>query len=272
MYDDKFARYYDEIYADKDYQGEIDLVLEGAKLYAKGLKIDRILDVGCGTGGHTFEFARRGYDVVGVDLSPAMINVAEIKRRLQPERRLRFYCCDIKALDEHNFDLAASLFNVVNHIESLGELLAFFKAVNERLCPDGLYFFDCWNGLAALLDPPKNSELVTRRSDGRVMKKTSVAKTNFLKQEANIACSVTFYEPVSKEVEQIDFNLRHTLWPPKVLSESLYLSGFDVIAISRLGDLNIPATHEDWKIMFVARRMTSPVAKALTNRTWTFGE
>ena len=253
MYDDKFARYYDRIYADKDYRREIDRMLEAAKSYTKRSKIDRILDVGCGTGGHTFELARRGYDVVGVDISPAMIDVAEVKRRAQPADRLKFYCCDIKELEENNFDLVVSLFNVVNHIETLGELLAFFKAVNERLSPDGLYFFDCWNGVAALLDPPKDGESETCRPDGSMMKKTFVAKTDFFKQEANVTCSVTFHDPVSTEVEQIDFDICHTLWSPKVLSESLYLAGFDIITVSKLDDLSAAATHKDWKIMFISK-------------------
>lgn len=36
----------------------------------------RILDVGCGTGRHSRAFAARGYDVVGVDISPRFVDVA----------------------------------------------------------------------------------------------------------------------------------------------------------------------------------------------------
>ncbi len=39
----------------------------------------RILDLGCGTGRHAIELARRGYTVVGVDLSESMLNKARSK-------------------------------------------------------------------------------------------------------------------------------------------------------------------------------------------------
>ena len=36
----------------------------------------RILDVGCGTGRHAIELAKRGYSVTGVDLSDSMLQQA----------------------------------------------------------------------------------------------------------------------------------------------------------------------------------------------------
>lgn len=48
---------------------EVDFVLEEAGI-APG---SRVLDVGCGTGRHAVELAKRGYRVTGVDLSPGML-------------------------------------------------------------------------------------------------------------------------------------------------------------------------------------------------------
>src|SRR5438309_5964637 len=54
----------------------------------------RVLDVPCGFGRHSGELARRGYSVVGVDLSPAMLREA---RRLHREgERLRFVRRDMR--------------------------------------------------------------------------------------------------------------------------------------------------------------------------------
>ena len=40
----------------------------------------RILDAGCGTGALAFELAARGADVVGVDISPELIDIAQKRR------------------------------------------------------------------------------------------------------------------------------------------------------------------------------------------------
>lgn len=50
-------------------QGEVDFLIEHLQLTPE----QRILDMGCGTGRHALELARRGYHVTGVDLSDGML-------------------------------------------------------------------------------------------------------------------------------------------------------------------------------------------------------
>jgi SAM-dependent methyltransferase len=74
----------------------------------------RALDVGCGTGRHTVMLADRYDDVVGVDVAPAMIEIAE-RDRLRPN--IRYQTRDILSLTpEHDgrFDLVLALGCVVN--------------------------------------------------------------------------------------------------------------------------------------------------------------
>lgn len=68
-----------------------------------------ILDIGCGTGRHSIELARRGYQVTGVDLSASMLEKAKEKARLQ-KLPVVFQKEDARDLPfENQFDLAIML-------------------------------------------------------------------------------------------------------------------------------------------------------------------
>ncbi len=67
-----FTKYYDTLYSDKDYTSEIDQILRVWKLKNKA-KPKLILDVGSGTGNHTFQFAARGFTLKGVDIEKDVI-------------------------------------------------------------------------------------------------------------------------------------------------------------------------------------------------------
>lgn len=55
----------------------------------------RVLDAGCGTGALAFELAARGADVVGVDISPLLIGIAEKRTPAQLRGNLTFSAGDM---------------------------------------------------------------------------------------------------------------------------------------------------------------------------------
>jgi SAM-dependent methyltransferase len=73
-----YAAAYDNLYRDKDYLAECDLIEWVCKTYATG-PVRRVLDLGCGTGGHAVVLAEREYLVVGVDRSPEMLERARAR-------------------------------------------------------------------------------------------------------------------------------------------------------------------------------------------------
>jgi 2-polyprenyl-3-methyl-5-hydroxy-6-metoxy-1,4-benzoquinol methylase len=72
---DRHAPYYDRGAFTHHTEAEVDFLCEVLALPAGA----RILDVGCGTGRHSIELARRGYQVTGVDLSAGMLGQARGK-------------------------------------------------------------------------------------------------------------------------------------------------------------------------------------------------
>ena len=73
--DDCFASVYNAIYADPDFLAAQLAFLESAFSGVSG----PLLDAGCGTGRHLVPLCKRGYRVVGVDVSPAMLGVARAR-------------------------------------------------------------------------------------------------------------------------------------------------------------------------------------------------
>ena len=71
-----YARYYDLFNQGKDYTREVDFLEQVFKKFSSG-GVKTILDLGCGTGLHTRELIKRGYEISGLDLSNEMIAIAK---------------------------------------------------------------------------------------------------------------------------------------------------------------------------------------------------
>jgi len=68
----------------------------------------RVLDLCCGSGRHSRALARRGYEVVGVDLSPILLELAEEQNTFPNLRFFRYDMREIPFSDE--FDIVVNLF------------------------------------------------------------------------------------------------------------------------------------------------------------------
>jgi ubiquinone/menaquinone biosynthesis C-methylase UbiE len=96
-FDDTYAASYDLLYRDKDYSAEAALVAKFFKRH--GIENGALLELGSGTGGHAFEFARLGYDVLGVERSDAMLRRAKSKQFEKAIGRLEFEAAMCAAIE-----------------------------------------------------------------------------------------------------------------------------------------------------------------------------
>jgi SAM-dependent methyltransferase len=162
---DAYARYYDLLYADKDYAGEaayvLDLVREHLQPPAAAKPL-RILELGCGTGGHAEHFVAAGCTVHGIDRSPEM--VARASERLRGNAAASFETGDATSIDlGRPFDLVVALFHVLSYQAEDAAVAAFFRTAAAHLRPGGLAVFDFWHGPGVDADPPATR--VRRLSD-----------------------------------------------------------------------------------------------------------
>lgn len=133
---DAFAPHYDEFTSGSDYERWTDHVLEHARSH--GLAGLRLLDLACGTGNSFLPFMRRGFEVVGVDASRAML--AEAARKAP---RVRLVLADLRELPLlGGFELVTCFDDSLNYLQAEPDLRAAFASIEANLAPAGLALFD----------------------------------------------------------------------------------------------------------------------------------
>ena len=101
-----------------------------------------LAELGCGTGNITERMAEFGYDLIGIDNSPAMLDIANEKREQNHSSSL-YLCQDMREFELYGTVAAiVSLCDSVNYITEPEELTHVFSLVNNYLDPDGLFIFD----------------------------------------------------------------------------------------------------------------------------------
>lgn len=134
----RLAAQYDALYSFKDSKREVDYLEALVRRYGRS-EGRSWLDVACGTGRH-LEYLRRHHEVVGVDLSGAMLRIA---RRRLPSTRLRRGDMRSFHLSE-SFDVVSCLFSAIGHLSSEAELGATFRNFARHLKPGGLCIVEPW--------------------------------------------------------------------------------------------------------------------------------
>lgn len=136
----RFARAYDDMMSHVDYRRWVNYVGDLFKLY--GVQPARVLDLACGTGSVAIPMAQHGYDVVGIDRAPGMLEVAEDKAD-QSQVDIDWREGDMRDLGiEAEFDAVICLYDSVNYMLSASELRMAFESVGRALRPGGIFIFD----------------------------------------------------------------------------------------------------------------------------------
>ena len=101
-----------------------------------------VVDLGCGTGTLTELMYQKGYDMIGVDLSESMLNMAMKKKEISGSEIL-YLLQDMRKLDLYStVGTVYSVCDSVNYILEEDELLQVFSLVNNYLFPGGVFIFD----------------------------------------------------------------------------------------------------------------------------------
>jgi len=107
-----------------------------------GVSDGLVLDLGCGTGSLTELLAGRGYDMIGVDNSGDMLEIA-MEKREQSGYDILYLCQDMREFELYGTVRAVvSICDCMNYITEPEDLVTVFKLVNNYLDPGGIFLFD----------------------------------------------------------------------------------------------------------------------------------
>lgn len=169
----KEARYYDKLYAFKDYRAEVHklLAIIQEHLLSGG---KWLLDVACGTGNH-LEFLKEHFVVEGLDISHELLEVA---RQKHPE--VTFHPGDMTDFDlGRTFDVITCLFSAIGYVKTLENAGRAMNCMVRHLNPGGLIIIEPWltpdqwqpgTVHAKFIDEPdlKIARIDTNLVDGRI--------------------------------------------------------------------------------------------------------
>jgi SAM-dependent methyltransferase len=143
-YKDWFGEDYLKVYPHRDEseaKRQVDFVEQVLPLKAG----HRILDLGCGSGRHSAELAKRGYQVTCLDLSPVLLSLAKTKKA-GDQCCTQFVRADMRAVPFSNaFDTVVSFFTTFGYFASDAENLKTLRSIESALKPGGLFLLDYLN-------------------------------------------------------------------------------------------------------------------------------
>lgn len=247
----RHAQLYDLFYGDKPYSEEATFIHNQLEL--AGLKPGaKLLDLACGTGRHSIEFAGLGYEVTGVDYSPDMI--ARAKAAIaECGHNIELHEQNMRRLDlgGQQFDVITCLFDSIGYLltnDAIGDAL---RRIRSHLAPHGVAVIEFWHGAAMLrsYDPVRVRRWSTR--SGEVLR-ISETQLDIPRQTSSVSYSIYELRPDGtynclRETQQNRYFLVQemaALLAAAGLRPEKWFGGYSS---------DLPITDDTWHVLVLAR-------------------
>lgn len=250
----RYSKYYDRLYADKDYEAETAYTLRLLNRDRAG--IASILELGCGTGVHAALLAGRGLEVRGIDLSEEMLAHASGRAAsldAASRSRVSFGLGDARTVRTGaSYDAVMSLFHMMSYQTQDTDLAQVCETAEAHLRPGGFFLFDFWYGPAVLSQGPSRRRkqleddqvLITRLAEPTVLPAQNIVEVRY---------TVDVQDKQSAKVESVvETHRMRFLFLPEV-EAMLDASGFDLVLTEEWLS-SCPPSPETWSVCALARR------------------
>ena len=216
---DRSAFIYDAIYSFKNYARESSLVDELIRKHSPSVGRS-LLDVACGTGEH-LRYLRERYEVEGLDLDDAMLDVA---RRKHPD--VRFHHADMADFElGRRYDAVICLFSAVGYLRTVPRLRQAVATMARHLAPGGVLMVEPW--LTPQVFKPG-------RLDGAFVDNPDLKVARFSVNDVRDGLSVMDFHYLVTTLEQsLSFTERHELG---LFTHEEYLGAFQACGLEPIHD------------------------------------
>ena len=239
------SKFYDKLNAGIDYSVWADGIEATFERFLPE-KPEIVLDLACGTGKMTAELARRGYDMIGVDLSAEMLSVAA---RDRSAKNILWLMQDMRSFELYgSVGAVVCCLDAVNCLLTTDDLKKCFSTVHNYLDPNGLFIFD--------VNSPYKFENVFA-DNAYILEEDGVfcGWRNFYNKKTRV-CDfyLTFFEKKGEKYERYDENQREKCYSEKQLESALKACGFCVCGFFGSPDL-APVADDTERIFVVAQKI-----------------
>jgi SAM-dependent methyltransferase len=255
--DQAFAEFYDHVIPYRD-RGDVAFFVEMAR-QAGG----PVLELGCGTGRVLIPTARAGVEIVGLDVSRAMLAVCREKLLQEPadvQARVHVVQVDMRAFVlGRTFHLVTVPFRAFQHLLTVEEQLLCLERIRGHLVPAGRLILDVFNpSLRRLVDDrylvePEQEPPFTMPDGRRVVRESRLVSRDLFRQTLDVELSYTVTTPGGRE-ERLVHLLPVRYFFRFEVDHLLARSGFVVEAVYADYDQNPYGTKDLGELIFLARR------------------
>ena len=188
-----------------------------------------VAELGCGTGSLTELLAEAGYDMIGIDNSEAMLEIA-MEKRAESGRDILYLLQDMREFELYGtVGAVVSLCDSMNYITEYEDLVQVFRLVNNYLDPGGVFVFD-------LNTEYKYRELLGDRTIAENRENESFIWDNYYDEESRIneyELTIFIREPgcgqeeLYRKFEEVHFQRAYSL---KEIQSALSAAGLKFLA------------------------------------------
>jgi SAM-dependent methyltransferase len=245
-----YALAYDYLYQDKDYAKECDFIECVFREFSDRV-VKTILDMGCGTGGHALILAQRGYEVVGVDSSKDMLDIARRKVN-KAQLPIELVEGNITSFNlQKKFDAVIAMFAVMSYQTTNSDISKACEVAKNHLNPGGVFLFDCWNGLAVLTEKPTMRIKEVKLNDRERIIRFTEPILNTVSHTVEVRFKLFRIQDGYLISQTDESHLMRFLFPQEI-KYFLEVAGFEKIKFCPFLKLEKTLTERDWNMAVIA--------------------